>query len=133
MTYIHTYIQQEAGRLAKPRIVKSVAFKGPDVTVAEDLDTIARRDGTNFSNLVVDLGSKYVQAHKDANDVVPLNKFVEHPGMVALPTMGEPLTLARLDKLSDEDFALLEKACEARHQEIAFARKWRDDKWRRTA
>lgn len=104
--------------MAKVRVLKGVAFTGPDVPLAERMERIARRDGTDFSPLMVELARSYVQAHENGNAVVPLTKFAEHPGMVALPTIGEPLRSDEMSEMSDDDFEVLLKAAKARYQEV---------------
>ena len=109
--------------MVRVRIVKSVAYSGEDVKVAEEMDRIARRDGTNYSTLMVELSKKHVLAHAKGNDVVQLTKFAEHPEMIALPTLGEPI---RSD-ISDDELEHVLKAATARIQEaraIAKRRGW---------
>jgi hypothetical protein len=104
--------------LAKRRVFKGVAFAGDlDMAVADELDKIAKRDGTNFNAVMVNLARNHVSAHSKGNDVVPLTTFASKEGVVALPTIGEPLSKEERASYSDEALLLLIRHTTARLQE----------------
>lgn len=115
-------------RLAKARILKIVNFRQEDIPILEALEAILKRDGKEFSEWAREQADNHVKAHREGNDIVPLSKFVEHPDMIALPTMGERV---RPD-ISNENLEEVLKAINARSQEAKHIAKqrgwWIDDR-----
>jgi len=87
--------------------------------VVEQFGEIARREHKSTSELLMELVSDHVKKHGKGNPTFSLEKWQDEPEFVALPTIGEPLTLIKLSKLADSDFELLEKQVTARFQEVA--------------
>jgi hypothetical protein len=68
---------------------------------------------------------EFVTNHISGNEQHTLTSFIEKPGFLAMPTMGEILKPERLDKLTDNDFKLLYRAAKGRFQEVSAAAKRR--------
>jgi hypothetical protein len=96
--------------------------------IVEEFDKIARTEGKDRSKLIVELIEKHVINHQRGNPQHTLDRSIENPGFIAMPTMGEILTPARLGAMSKDELSEMEKASEARKQEIEAELQRRQDK-----
>lgn len=67
----------------------------------------------------------YVKKHGEGNPTFKIDKWVENPEMVALPTIGEPLKAETLARMDVKDVALLADSIRKRKQEFERAIKER--------
>ena len=106
-----------------PRNVNSFSFGDEVKTILMELDKIGLRENKSRSELIVQMITSYVSAHKIGNNQFTLDTSVQE-GFLALPTMGEPLTL-KFANMEDEEFVQIVSAARSRFQEIEKERKKR--------
>jgi hypothetical protein len=76
-----------------------------ELEIYEKFKEIARREGKPVNRLLQELMLDYIKNHGEGNPNFKLEKWVENPRFVALPTLGEAFTFEKAVKMAKEDFS----------------------------
>jgi hypothetical protein len=73
----------------------------------------AKREAGNVSKVILELAKEYVKKHGEGNPVIPLDKWVSQPELVAFPTIGETPNRAKLMRMPMDMLLELKRNAEA--------------------
>jgi len=101
-----------------PRAISSFSYDAKkDAALIPLLDSIAKREGKSRSELIVEALNNHVVNHQKGNNQFTLETATK-PEFLALPSMGEILTVDDLVKMGEADLLTLAGACRGRVHEI---------------
>jgi hypothetical protein len=83
-----------------------------------EFDKIAAREGKKRSVLIKEIIYKYIESHKEGNYTYPIDKWLNNPKFMAIPSIGEIWMQDSLSKLSDTDLSNLKEILYKRYNEV---------------